>query len=321
MPQNGFIDQRVAERMAMDSQEPPGILAQTQQPGALSGGGMDFNSFRKRLGNALLAAGSPNPAMASLELAAADREEAKARRPKVEPLANGAFSLVTMPGKAPEIVPNKDVQEYLREDARIRNTFSLDKITANANAQVGVAGAKSDIKTGEAARPLLNDVQTLKDRWKDALGIVGSQGTSAQLQGALPGVAGFFGMDEAARNKILQGLTVSETLLNTALTKGAISNAEMDLFKSPIPALTDDREKVWKPWIEKRLQVLDKLEAFYKDEVARGDNPGATRGSNAPSAAPRGPGGVTRVNSEAEWSKLAPGTMYMDPNGVIRTKK
>lgn len=201
-------------------------------------------------------------------------------KPKVTPLAGGAFSQVSYADGTTKVVPNADVQKFLIEEATRKNTFAIDKIGANAAAQVGVAGAKADIKTGGEARPLLNDIQNLKSRWQDALGIVGSQGTGSQLQGALPGVAGFFGMDEAARNKILQGLSVDETLLNTARTKGAISNAEMDLFKSPIPSLTDDREKVWKPWIEKRIEVLTKLEGFYKDEVARGDNPG--RSPSAP---------------------------------------
>ena len=46
-------------------------------------------------------------------------------------------------------------------------------------------------------------------------------------------------------------------------------------------------------------------------------NPGMPK--PAPSTAPAG--GPARVTNEAEWSALAPGTVYMAPDGQMRTKK
>jgi DNA polymerase-1 len=162
----------------------------------------------------------------------------------------------------------------------------------------------------------------------EAKNIIEGQGMGAQIQGAFPGIAGFFGGDQVAANKFLEGLTVDETLLNTARTKGAISNQEMNLFKAPIPSATDDREKVWKPWIEKRLEVLNKLKTFYEGEVARGTaagnppaNPAAPNASNVPAPAAAPSGGPARISSEGEWANLPSGTQYIGPDGKLRTKR
>ena len=99
----------------------------------------------------------------------------------------------------------------------------------------------------------------------------------------------------------------------------------MNLFKAPIPSVTDDREKVWKPWIEKRIEVLNKLKTFYEGEVARGAVAGAPAGSPSPTASPAPSpapsGGPTRISSEADWANLPSGTQYIGPDGKLRTKR
>lgn len=59
---------------------------------------------------------------------------------------------------------------------------------------------------------------------------------------------------EAFRVELKQ-LIVNNTLLNTAQTKGAISDKEMALFKSGVPSMNAS-EKVWKAWIEARQTNL-----------------------------------------------------------------
>ena len=257
--------------------------------------GFATDNFGMRLAQGIGAAGSPDPIKTIMAMQSQDEEIRKARneskKPKVTPLQGGAFSMVTYPGGRTEIVRNDQVAEFIEETSGNKFLQKLMLADRNAQNQVNVAGGKADIKAAEDAKPLLADVQGLKDRWTSALEIVSNQGTGAQVQGMFPGISGFFGMDEAAANKILQGLTVSETLLNTALTKGAISNMEMQLFKSPIPSLTDDREKVWKPWIEKRLEVLAKMEARLGSEAMRGQ--GGNARSAPPPPAPAATGGST----------------------------
>ena len=279
-----YASSGLAMQTAMDQQG-------RQGKGILDTLGIQTDNFGKRLANALMAAGSDNPAKTIATLLEQDevvrKERSEASKTKVTPLQGGAFSMVTYPGGRTEIIRNDQVAQFIEQTSGDKFMQRLMLADRNAQNQLNVAGGKADIAAAEAAKPILSDVQGLTGRWKDALKIVSDQGTGAQLQGVFPGVAGFFGMDEAARNKILQGLTVSETLLNTALTKGAISNAEMTLFKSPIPSLTDDREKVWKPWIEERLKVLNKMEEKLGKEAMRGQTGGSSstgRATSAPSS-------------------------------------
>jgi hypothetical protein len=258
--------------------------------------GFATDDFGLRLLQGLGAAGSQDPIKTAMTMRAQNEElrksQSDSRKPKVTPLQGGAFSMVTYPGGRTEIVRNDEVAKFIEETSGNKFLQKLMLADQSARNSLTVAGGKADIAAAEAAKPILADVQGLKERWTDALGIVSEQGTGAKIQGMFPGIAGFFGTDEAAKNKFLQGLTVSETLLNTALTKGAISNAEMNLFKSPIPSLTDDREKVWKPWIEKRLEVLAKMEARLGSEAMRGQV-----GNVPPAPAPAATGGSTPAPS------------------------
>jgi hypothetical protein len=157
----------------------------------------------------------------------------------------------------------------------------------------------------------------------------------AQAQALAPGLAGFFGGDQVAANKFLQGLKVAETLANTALTKGAISNAEMALFASPIPALTDSRDEVWAPWIKARRPVLEKIQKFYQQQINAGEMDATTGGATAspvsPAAStrarpsPMGAGGVFNspddVRAAIQAGTLKSGDTFKTPDGQIRTVK
>lgn len=284
---------------------------------AADGGSNKWIRAADLLGKGLMAAGSPDPAKT---LAMFQESDAERNKTKVTPLADGAFSLIQRPGQQPQIVRNDQVAQYLGDMQTTKFLQALEKVRVGGQVQAQTAGDKAAIKTGEEARPILNDTNSLIDRWTQAKQVIEGQGFGAQVQGTFPGIAGFFGGDQVAANRFLQGLTVDETLLNTAKTKGAISNVEMNLFKSPIPSLSDDREKVWKPWIEKRLEVLNKLKTFYEGEVARGSAAGGNQPSSQPAPAPSS-GGPARISSEAEWANLPSGTQYIGPDGKTRTKR
>jgi len=270
-----------------------------------------------------------------------------ANRPKVTPLANGAFSQITFPDGRVEVVGNEDVQKFIGEQNQA-NVLGKMQIAQNT-ADLGAARdqSRADIKTREDAVPLLRSTNDLIGKYANALDIVSAQASpsnvysipgigsvnKAQAQALAPGLAGFFGGDQVASNKFLQELKVAETLANTALTKGAISNAEMALFMSPIPALTDDREKVWKPWLEARKPVLEKIQKFYSEQAAKGlgDNGQAQTLPVAPSAntnaqASTGGSGVifntpNDVRAAISSGQLKSGDTFKTPDGQIRTVK
>ncbi len=297
----------------------------------------DGNQAIGAIGAALAAAGSQDPARTALGIQAQKSEEAKiaeARRranmPKVDPITNTPFFQVTQPDGTTTVSSNPALAAYYRQQSESKNNAAIEKAVLDDRLARGRDATRADTKAAEDARPVLNDIQGLKGRWQEAREIVSGQGTKAQVQG-IPGVsavAGFFGGDEVAKNKFLEGLTVDETLLNTARTKGAISNQEMTLFKSPIPSLTDDREKVWKPWIEKRLEVLDKLEKFYAGETSRGTssvgpNPNAPAASAAPTS-PASPPPSNQLQSAVTAAGIAwePDKFQyrIGPNGQVQRK-
>jgi len=81
-----------------------------------------------------------------------------------------------------------------------------------------------------------------------------------QLSGMYDGTVGFIlnrtqGKPEATAQLLLQELKVDSALLMVAQTKGAISNAEMQLFLSPTPNIKIDDENTWKEWIKKRMEL------------------------------------------------------------------
>jgi len=86
-------------------------------------------------------------------------------------------------------------------------------------------------------------------KWADRLGITDAWTNSTE------------GSKRAYLRQLLQEFKVDQTLTKTALTKGAISNQEMNLFMSPFPDIALDNENVWIPQIEKRLEIAKKIRA------------------------------------------------------------
>ncbi len=72
--------------------------------------------------------------------------------------------------------------------------------------------------------------------------------------------SGMLNPERAAFRVQLQKLIVDETLLQTAKTKGAISDSEMALFKSGVPNMAMD-EGVWKAWISARMENIREMQA------------------------------------------------------------
>ena len=73
---------------------------------------------------------------------------------------------------------------------------------------------------------------------------------------------------EAFRVELKQ-LIVNNTLLNTAQTKGAISDKEMALFKSGVPSMNAS-EEVWKAWIKARQTNLRVIRSRIANNITVG---------------------------------------------------
>ena len=80
------------------------------------------------------------------------------------------------------------------------------------------------------------------------------------------------GTDEGSKRaylrQLLQEFKVDQTLTKTALTKGAISNQEMNLFMSPFPSIALDNEGAWIPQIKRRLEIAKKIRAAVAGDTS-----------------------------------------------------
>lgn len=130
---------------------------QPQQPDQSQGGGAGFQGILNsagihtdgllgRVGNALMAAGSEDPAAAILQLNKARREQAEASKPKVTPLADGAFSMVTFPDGRTQIMKNADVANFLTDKQERTYQQALQKVLLSSQAGTQAANDKVNFK-------------------------------------------------------------------------------------------------------------------------------------------------------------------------------
>lgn len=132
----------------------------------------DLAGILNAVGQSLLLAGSKNPAQTYASLLETDRAEAARTKPKVTPVQNGAFSMITYPDGRTEFVRNDQVAQFIEDTSQAK--FMRDIIKSQMAAQAGVDAAakreasKEQIKTaGDTASTNLN-VQELT-RIRDAL--------------------------------------------------------------------------------------------------------------------------------------------------------
>lgn len=66
------------------------------------------------------------------------------------------------------------------------------------------------------------------------------------------------GNEDEAKRLFLQEVRLDSVMQRVAQTKGAISNAEMQLFASQAPTL-DNNDVVWKAWLDRQLTLQKKI--------------------------------------------------------------
>lgn len=165
------------------------------------------------------------------------------------------------------------IQDYNR--AREMEAFQIEearrKAIADRQARAQAAAAKAD--KGDPSENLIG-MQASYDQMSEALAALKKDNLTGPFAGRLgawldaSGLSDYYsGNEEGAKRaymrSILANIQVDDTLLKTANTKGAISDKEMDLFKSPLPKITDD-EGLWRLYITERMDVLSKVIAFER---------------------------------------------------------
>lgn len=165
------------------------------------------------------------------------------------------------------------IQDYNR--AREMEAFEIEEARrqAIADRQARAQAAAAETDKGDTSENLIG-MQASYDQMSEALTALKKDNLTGPFAGRLgawldaSGLSDYYndndeGAKRAYMRSILANIQVDDTLLKTANTKGAISDKEMELFKSPLPKITDD-EGLWRLYITERMDVLSKVIAFER---------------------------------------------------------
>jgi len=177
----------------------------------------------------------------------------------------------------------------IQDANRVSETAAFNKAEATRLAEERIAAlkAKGSVKDTNQNQETSN---LIGDRISDFESGLQAIADSKAAGGNLTGVGGVFkslfdnftGDADAARRLLLKRLQVNDTLLRTAETKGAISNYEMALFKSPTPTNFMD-EKIWSEWINARLNALRNQQYRLKNGIVLPESERSYRFTTRPS--------------------------------------
>jgi hypothetical protein len=145
--------------------------------------------------------------------------------------------------------------------------FGIEEERRQAHAARVAALAASGSKGADAATDFSSMASSLTEM-EGLYAMLGQENLTGPLMGTVGKWAEGAGLFDFFRDKPkdamkayarfqLQGLKVDDTLLRVAQTKGAISDAEMKLFQSDTPSMTDS-EGVWQRYLNERMVVLRK---------------------------------------------------------------
>ena len=148
------------------------------------------------------------------------------------------------------------------------NIMDYNRGQALQKYKIDMANSAKTAKQARADQDYLGTIdQSLGDMDRALAGLESVKSNKFKgLTGVLDGtIIAFYdnlrGNPEAKTRLLLQKLKVDDTLLRVAQTKGAISNAEMELFMSPAPSVGINQESTWIAWINERKVALQRIKA------------------------------------------------------------
>lgn len=211
--------------------------------------------------------------------------------PQVTPLADGSFSMVQLPGQAPQVVPNSQVQNFLVGRAMMQNQFAMNKDVYMANLNAQRDQEKNDRLQAQTYGPKVQmtnqAIQTTQAALAEARRQADQEPVWATVQGTFPGVANFLGTDAAQGNNLIQNALVDTQLAQDAQKSGAITDQQAKMLGADVPSISSSRGKVLVPFLERRLEALQRYQAYQQSQVDKGD-PTPTQGFVAGDSGHRG---------------------------------
>lgn len=273
----------------------------------------------------------------------------KLNTPQVIPLADGAFSQVQMPGEAPQIVPNSQVQDFMMGKMVRQAQIARAQQTAGKQDQAELATMKLDQQNGVAAQNSLmtlqqsqqglNAAQTLTDQLKKdpnrSLALKGFSALPAVVQStAASGVMGPAMAQAAADHQTLSNAAIDGMKWEMSGVTGSMSDEGMKKALGAVPSPSAD-PSLWDQYYSRAGSLIGSRTDFYKQLAQRGQdagqrliNPGGdvgrpsiqVPGTPGTQAAPQASGAPPQVTDAASYNAIPSGALYQLPNGTYRRK-
>lgn len=317
----------------------PGILNQAATGGAgiLDSIGFKTDNFGGRLANGLMAAGSRDPAQTLLELKKGDALEANANKPKITPLADGAFSLVSYPDGSTKIVRNDEVSKYLQdsedrkvntmmEKIRLQNSLGVDAATKKQEYKENLeraGGPQASTEFSPTVTSQIDKINTLEqaigsgnmDSVKTPAGTIDSPVISNIVDQTWGRVAG---TKDYSLRRDLDSLIGQDVLVLAQGMKGALSDKDVAFLKSIQPKTDDpmDRKMAYLKELKDRLQRGEeaRISAAKAVKEAQGEKP--SEKPSAPAAS------INPDQVKSAFGSYEPDVYeYRIFNGTIQRKK
>lgn len=240
------------------------------------------------MGNGLMAAGSALLGADNLQKglgAAGDafngtfdktlNDQRSLNTPRVTPLADGTFSMVQLPGQAPQVIPNGQVQDFLMGKTMLAGRLALQKDVFTQNLKTQAQQAQNDRAQAAQYGPKLQmtnqAIQTTQSALQEAQRQATQEPIWAKVQGAVPGFANFFGWDAAPGNNLIQNALVDTQLAQDALKAGAITDQQARTLGADVPGIASSRSSVLVPFLQRRLEALQRYQTYQQSQVSKGN--------------------------------------------------
>lgn len=252
-----------------------------------------------------------------------------ANKPKVTPLAGGAFVLVQYPDGRQEIVKNDEVMKYMNDKAAKDAELWKAKTDYKSEADVRAAGQKLGNKTGlenagEVAGSMnqANELRGIADKListKDTVAgkEIAPTGTAAGIINSLPNTVASAIAPNSVELKQDAERIIQNSLRATLGAQFTEKEGTRFLERAYNPALSPQQNA------ERLKKMADELEliASNKDAAAEYMKKNGTLAGFQPSAPAPNAGGLKQISTEADWAALPSGTRYIGPDGKTRTKR
>lgn len=297
-PQNIDPSSPMAQAMATQSAlQKPAAVPASQPPGLspiqamfqrqATDPNMAFNNALIAAGSALMGGDNFQKGLAAAGQAFNDtfdktlNSQRALNTPQVTPLADGSFSMVQLPGQAPQVVPNSQVQDFLMGRVRLQGQLALNKTVLAQNLKSQAQQEQNDRQQAATYGPKLQmanqAIQTTQMALEESQRQAAAHSYMPQLEGAFPGIANWFGAEYAKGNNIIQNALVDTQLAQDALKSGAVTDQQAKTLGADIPGIASDRSTVLIPFLQRRLEALQRYQQYYQEQANKA-NPTPVQG-------------------------------------------